>query len=163
MLELSPARNLDKLEALLQRIWSGELEHDQKQYYSCGTSACVCGWDYAIDMHDGNLIDAEESLATSSFSLEDGEEDVPWAYSRAKYNLTHAEAYLLFNSKSTLVLQKMTLSALNQGKRLELYYSPSYDVRGGEIGSDFYHNCPINGLGLPTGVLKFLSPKEPNP
>jgi hypothetical protein len=155
MLELSPVRNLDELEALLQRIWSGELQHDQRQYYSCGTSACVCGWDYAIDTYNGNLSAAEAK------TMSDCENDIPWDYSRAKYNLTKAEAYLLFNSKSTVVLQKMTVKALNQGKRLELFFCPYYEVRGEDIDSYFYRNCPINDLLLPAEVLKFLGRKEP--
>jgi hypothetical protein len=159
MTELSPIRNLNKLKALLRRIWNGELEHNQRNYYSCGTSACVCGWDYAIDMFDGNLIDAEKNV------ILDYEDNGPWTYSQAKYNLTTAEAYLLFNSKSTVPLQKLTLSALEKGKRLELFYSPCYDVIPADraIDSDFYHNSPMICLALPTEVLDFLYSEEPTP
>jgi hypothetical protein len=101
------AIRLDELENLLNRIWSGELKHDQKDYYSsCGTAACVCGWDYAIDMHEGCLANAIPN------------DTCAWNYSKTKYELTSAESKLLFNGRSTKLLQQTVLAKLKEGRSI---------------------------------------------
>lgn len=102
------ATRLDELETLLNRIWSGELKHDQSEYISsCGTVACVCGWDFALDYYGGSLAEAERYSGAA------------WRHSTKKYELTTAEATLLFDGLSTKLLQQTTLSKLKGGESLE--------------------------------------------
>jgi hypothetical protein len=102
------AIRLDELENLLNRIWNGELKHTQDEFYSsCGTAACVCGWDFALDNYEGCLVDA---------SPDDG---CAWEYSETKYDLTYAEACLLFDAHSTKLLQQTVLTKLKEGQSLD--------------------------------------------
>lgn len=101
------AKRLDELENLLNRIWSGELNHNQNNYFSsCGTAACVCGWDFALDAHSGNL-----TVAAQKF-------DDTWNYSKDKYDLTDAEAVMFFEGSSTKLLQQTMLDKLKNGESL---------------------------------------------
>jgi hypothetical protein len=115
-------RKLDELEALLGRIWSGELKHSQREFYTndsscdpdaveCNSAACVCGWDYAIDMHKGNTSKACDSM------YENSEMGLPWKYSQNKYQLNDNLATLLFSSYSTKGLQQATIKALRAKRK----------------------------------------------
>jgi hypothetical protein len=131
-------RKLNELEALLGRIWSGELKHSQAEFYTndsfydsdavdCNTAACVCGWDYAIDMHKGNTSKACDSM------YENNEMGLPWKYSEKKYQLNDALATLLFSSFSTKGLQQATIKSLRAKRKLGRcfpfeIYSTSYDA-----------------------------------
>jgi len=128
-------RKLRTLERLLNRIWSGELNHYQAAYFSmtaCGTAGCVAGWDYGLDIYKGHLDEAYHD-----YKKEDGSKlkaGSPWDYSQEKYGLTNAEATLFFASGSTVNLQKATLKALKSGRRLEVHlntygiHSMSYEA-----------------------------------
>jgi hypothetical protein len=128
------AIRLDELENLLNRIWSGELKHDQSDFYSsCGTAACVCGWDYALDKYEGCLAAASPD-----------HKDV-WGYSQTKYGLTRAEAWLLFDNHSTKLLQKTTLTSLKEGRSMDadvrLYISSEdYNSPDVSVSADSLHD-----------------------
>jgi len=110
------AIRLDELSTLLNRIHSGELLHDQSGFYTekdCGTAACICGWDYAIDFHEGSTFWAHNETLNGELV-----EDRIWDYSKNKYNLTDTEAILLFHSHSTPELQNATVRALLMGRSL---------------------------------------------
>jgi hypothetical protein len=145
------ATKLDELETLLTRIWSGELSHDQQTFYSvCGTTACVCGWDYAIDKYNGDIKEARDSSSSS-----DAELDSLWNYSQNKYDLTDSEAWLLFSKNSTLKLQQATLTQLKKGKSINIrclsIASSAYDADEVELDaypqtaiSDFFHSSGLD-------------------
>jgi hypothetical protein len=101
------ARRLDELEALLNRIWSGELKHTQDEIINqCNTAACLCGWDYVIDLFGGDL-SLVASLQCSSR---------PYKYTCDKYDLSSVEGVLMLCAASTRKLQKLTLEALKAGR-----------------------------------------------
>lgn len=94
---------LEKLERILEGIWSGELDHNQKQY-TCGTSKCVAGWvfylEYGMDCPEvGNRT---------------------WDEAQEILDVTEAEASLLFDSRATKELHQLILKAFKEGRRLEL-------------------------------------------
>jgi len=138
------ATKLDELSLLLNRIHSGELLHNQSRYYKttdCGTAACICGWDYAIDRYKGDAATAQSVVDSSDVCL--------WEYSRRKYSLTRYEAALLFDENSTPELQKATLYALQQGRSLALTSSmstPNKNKQGN--GIVFVLNCVEDKLAL---------------
>jgi hypothetical protein len=103
------AKRLDELEALLNRIWSGELKHTQTEIINdCSTAACVCGWDYAIDLYGGDL-----SLTVRlEFSAK------PYRHTCDKYDLSSVEGVLMLCASSTRKLQKLTLEALKAGRTI---------------------------------------------
>ncbi len=118
-------KRIDELESLLNKIWDGKLKHNQESYYSaCGTAACVCGWDYALDKFNGDLSKVFNNK-------ENGKKNNPWQYSQEKYGLTNTESELLFAPKSTKTLQTIVLNQLKLGKRIEL----SSDIK---VESDGY-------------------------
>jgi hypothetical protein len=131
------ATRLDELENLLNLVWSGELKHDQEEIYSpCGTAACICGWDYALDEHDGCLEDAALNA------------DRAWSHSREKYGLTAAEAGLLFDGYSTKALQEATLSKLKAGESLDCtthveVCSSDYNALDVVVSSDSEHTMQL--------------------
>jgi hypothetical protein len=129
-------RKLNELEALLGRIWSGELKHNQREFFTndsscnpdaadCNSAACVCGWDYAIDMYKGNISKASDSIYPY------GMPGAPWQYSQEKYQLSESLATLLFSSFSTKGLQQTTIKSLRAKRKLARcfpfeIYSTSY-------------------------------------
>jgi hypothetical protein len=105
------AKRLPELRALLERIWSGELNHDQDSFFStnaCGTAACVCGWDFALDKFK-SVDDAKEMFYNKDTEIN------PWKYSREKYELTWGESWLLFSTESTKLIQQETLKMMELG------------------------------------------------
>jgi hypothetical protein len=111
------AKRLLELRSLLEKIWSNELNHNQANFFStndCGTAACVCGWDFALDRF--NSVDDAKEMCESNEPFSN-----PWQYSREKYSLTIGESWLLFGPSSTEQLQKETLKMLEIGKCFKGY------------------------------------------
>ena len=102
--------NIENLERLLEGIWSGELLHNQQQYF-CGTACCLAGWDVALSHPYVDPEDRENLSQPDAFYA-------PNEWSRKNNNLTHAEAELLFQASATKDLHIAALRALKEGKRL---------------------------------------------
>jgi len=98
--------NIENLESLLNRIWYGELDHNQTTYF-CGTSACLAGWDYIL---------SKETNKDPQYYLV---EDNVWNFSRKNNNLTAGESVLFFDYAATKSLHKTALQFLKDGNRLE--------------------------------------------
>jgi hypothetical protein len=96
--------NIENIESLLNKIWNGELNHNQQEFF-CGTSACLAGWDLALYLEE------------SPSELED-KGYCPWKWSKENNNLEKLEAFLLFSPESTKFLHKAVLQAFKKGKRL---------------------------------------------
>ena len=48
--------NIENLTRIFEGIWSGELDHDQTDYF-CETSCCAAGWDVAfLSPLDSNVV-----------------------------------------------------------------------------------------------------------
>lgn len=111
--------NTENLRFILERIWSGELPHNQKEYVSvCGSYRCVAGWDYYI------------RYGTDKILQRFGEKTI-WEISQEDNNLSDEEAELFFNGNTNRKIQEKTLLALESGKRLILpKYSKLYFPKG---------------------------------
>lgn len=123
MIELQPV-NLGNLEHLLNGIWSGELPHNQHDFF-CGTSCCLAGWDVALHYPE---VKPEDRKDVRQWSPEANQEmwlafADPWAWSRDHNHLTVVEATLLFRKHSTRLLHTAVLNAFKGGRRLEIYSS----------------------------------------
>lgn len=143
--ELSKPKGLDKLERVLQGIWSGELKHDQSSYF-CGSACCVAGW---LAVIYGTAKAPEFIPPKSRRSVWYGEtrpdaitsDEIcawrairfPFRYAKELVGLTCTEANLMFSGKSTKTLQNLVLQALKSGRRIdgvEIIISPCFATDG---------------------------------
>jgi hypothetical protein len=161
MKNLSPV-NVENLESILERIWSGDLEHNQ-QHYNCGTAYCLAGWDVVLNATktpDSSCEDSHESLI--NICLQDGF-NCPWRWSKSFNNLTDVEAKLLYSVNTTKGIQKLTIKALKEGRRLtslessfSLEYAESYHADSIDVAS--YHRTPLGTLECLAALCTFLGP-----
>lgn len=105
--------NTANLEGILTRIWSGELEHNQGEYF-CGTACCVAGWDVALNFPE-DYADYIKGVGSAYDLIDD-----PFEWSMLNNNLNNSEAVLIFDGKATQYLQQKTLEALKAGRRLDI-------------------------------------------
>lgn len=119
-------KNLDKLEEVLDGIWSGELEYEQDVCFY-GTACCVAGWLAVLNTELGKVIPPEERayLHSSSERFATASPDdirammYPWAWSQEFLGITASESALLFDVLTSRKLQELTLKALKEGRRLD--------------------------------------------
>jgi hypothetical protein len=113
--------NIENLEYLLTRIWSGELEHDQSSFF-CSTACCLAGWDVALNTVEQPV---DPRLRRQWYVL--GETNAysdPWEWSRDHNKLGETEARLLFDKSATKSLHQAVLTAFMAGRRVSM---PDYE------------------------------------
>ena len=112
---------LDKLNRVWDGIKSGELEHDQRDYF-CDSSACVVGWLVAIEAREVGLKIEDYSDVSEFGNSEDVEDFVSmnyWNYAQTLVGLSSLEATLIFHAEASTDIQQATIDALNAGLRFD--------------------------------------------
>jgi hypothetical protein len=109
--------NIENLEYLLTRIWSGELEHDQSNFF-CGTACCLAGWDVALNTVEQPV---DPRLRRQWYVLDETDAySNPWRWSRDHNKLAETEARLLFDESATKSLHQAVLTAFMAGRRMSM-------------------------------------------
>lgn len=118
--------NTQNIRNILERIWSGELPHDQGEFESsCSheTARCLAGWDCFFRNVHTNF----------------------WQNSREYNGLSQLEAKLLFSMYTNKHLQRLVLEALESGKRIDInrfertnIYSYGYNDSNWTIQTDVF-------------------------
>jgi hypothetical protein len=106
--------NVKNLRRILEGIWGGELEHDQRHYF-CGTKCCVAGWDVALN--SGIVAKPSERAMLWLDGLNEAY-DEPDTWSKNHNKLTGPEANLLFSARASKKLHELVLAGLEAGRRL---------------------------------------------
>lgn len=100
-------KNLDELESIINRCYSGELEHNQEEYF-CGTACCLAGWSYALAHKLDNTMRIDMDLDSQLIA----------DFVKARYGLSNFEAELFFMPYATKALHYAALNWLKAGCRL---------------------------------------------
>ena len=109
---------LDKLNRVWDGIKSGELKHDQQNFF-CRTKACFAGWLTAYEAMDGGA-KLEDYNDVEDFAYSIGESLCGrdyFAFARDAIGLSHLEAQLLFEMEATVEIQQLVVNSLNAGQR----------------------------------------------
>jgi hypothetical protein len=125
-MEKLPKHTTDEIREILEGCKSGELNHNQQNFH-CGTKHCIAGWkevfDFAKYKKDPAIKIADEGLlrdlGLSEFtSNEEDCGDFYWGYAESAWDITSAEADILFSPSSDFDLQFALLERLESGERV---------------------------------------------
>lgn len=128
--------NTENIRNILERIWSGELEHRQEAYI-CGTAACLAGWD--VKLNSGLPIDEDTGSMVRAWFKEHN-------------NLTEGETSLFTHPDATKNLHLAVLTALESGRR---FYGIIYDI----YPKHLYHSNETTVYTLSLELEEFLQPQ----
>jgi len=112
---------LDKLNRVWDGIKSGELKHEQRDFF-CGSSACFIGWLVVIEAMEAGL-KIEDYSDVSEFGKSEDVETFAnrdyWNYAQTLVGLSDLEATLIFSAEASTDIQQATIDALNAGLRFD--------------------------------------------
>lgn len=125
--------NIENLEDILTKIWSGELEHNQETFF-CGTACCLAGWDVALN-HPVEYANRINWVGLARYPSKAFRDSFTWSMSNN--NLNSIEAVLMFNSDATKYLHSLVLKAFKAGRRL-IMSDQGFSMQDRVLESDHY-------------------------